>query len=78
MEIFLFYEMRKKGGNKKRVVYTRGGSCTLHFFKVWEHTLGLSLSSAPPSGESTWTGTSPTTKFDDAMCNCLVLLIISM
>jgi len=26
MEIFLFYEMRKKGGNKKRVVYTRGGS----------------------------------------------------
>jgi hypothetical protein len=31
MEIFLFYEMRKKGGNDKRVVYIRGGSCT-HVF----------------------------------------------
>jgi hypothetical protein len=31
MEIFLFYEMRKKGGNKKRVVNTRGGSWTRAF-----------------------------------------------
>jgi hypothetical protein len=28
MEIFLFYEMRKNGGNKNWVVSTRGGSCT--------------------------------------------------
>jgi hypothetical protein len=28
MEIFLFYETRKNGGNKNRVFSTRGGSCT--------------------------------------------------
>jgi hypothetical protein len=28
MEIILFYEMRKNGGNKNRVAPTRGGSCT--------------------------------------------------
>jgi hypothetical protein len=32
MEIFLFYESRKKRGNKRRVVYVRGGgSCTRVF-----------------------------------------------
>jgi hypothetical protein len=28
MEISLFYGMRKKGGNKKRVVYIPGGFCS--------------------------------------------------
>jgi len=28
IEISLFYEMRKKGGYKKRVVYTGGGFCS--------------------------------------------------
>jgi hypothetical protein len=27
MEIFLFYEIGKKWGNEKRVVYLRGGTC---------------------------------------------------
>jgi hypothetical protein len=31
IEIFLFYEMRKKQENKKRVVYIRGGSFTCKF-----------------------------------------------
>jgi hypothetical protein len=31
MQIFLFYEPRKKWGNKKRVVYVRGGSSTCAF-----------------------------------------------
>jgi len=31
MEIFLFYEMGKKQGNKKSVVYVRGGSHTHAF-----------------------------------------------
>jgi hypothetical protein len=39
MEPFLFYKMRKKGGNKKRVVYLRGGFCS-HVCspEVREHT----------------------------------------
>ncbi len=44
MEIFLFYEMGKKQGNKNRVVYIRGGSRT-HVFSwgqehTWAHALG--------------------------------------
>jgi hypothetical protein len=31
LEIFLFYKMGKKRGNKKRVVYVRGGSYTHAF-----------------------------------------------
>jgi hypothetical protein len=31
MEIFLFYETGKKPGNKNRVVYVKGNSCT-HVF----------------------------------------------
>jgi hypothetical protein len=31
MKIFLFYEMRKKRGNKKRVVYVKGGFHTCEF-----------------------------------------------
>jgi hypothetical protein len=31
MEIFLFYEIGKKRGNKKRVVHARGGSRTYAF-----------------------------------------------
>ncbi len=43
-EIFLFYEMGMKQGNKNRVVYIRGGSCT-HVFSwgqehSWAHALG--------------------------------------
>jgi hypothetical protein len=63
MKIFLFYEMRKKGGNKKRVVLHKGRfmflySCVLLKFG---NTLDLMPSSALPSGECTHTGTSPTT-----------------
>jgi len=32
MEIFLFYEMRKRGGNEKRVVYYMGGGSCTHVF----------------------------------------------
>jgi len=31
MEIFILYEIGKKRGNKKRVVYARGGSHTYAF-----------------------------------------------
>jgi hypothetical protein len=31
MEIFLSFKTGKKQGNKKRVVYARGGSCTRVF-----------------------------------------------
>ncbi len=61
MELFLFYEMRKKGGNKKRVVLCKGRflySCVLLKFG---NTLDLMPSSAPLSGECTCTGNSPTT-----------------
>jgi hypothetical protein len=61
MEIFLFYEMRKKGGNKKRVVLCKGRflySCILVKFG---NTLDLMPSSALPLGECTHTRTSPTT-----------------
>jgi hypothetical protein len=44
MEIFLFYKMRKKWENKKRVVYVMGGSCTSAF--SW----GLGT----PSSSRTW------------------------
>jgi hypothetical protein len=61
MEIFLFYEMRKNGGNKNRVFSTRGRflcSCVLLRFG---NTLMLTSLSDPPSEEHTHTGTSPTT-----------------
>jgi hypothetical protein len=62
MEIFLFYEMRKKGGNEKRVVCIGGGgSCTHVFSWGFGNTLGLTPWSAPPSEEKHHTGTSPTT-----------------
>jgi hypothetical protein len=56
MEIFLFSETGKKWENQKRVVYVRGGSCTC----VFSWGSGTS-SGAPPLGECTRTGTSPTT-----------------
>jgi hypothetical protein len=34
MELFFSYKMRKKRGNKKRVVHIRGCSCT---HEIWEH-----------------------------------------
>ncbi len=37
MEIFGFYEMRKKGGNKKRVVYVKGVPILVRSSEVWEH-----------------------------------------
>jgi hypothetical protein len=45
MEIFIFYKMRKKGGNKKRVVYTRGGEVfvVMHSAEVWEHPWAQAL-----------------------------------
>ncbi len=61
MEIFIFYEMKMKGGNKKRVVLHKGRflySCVLLKFG---NTFNLMPSSAPPSGECTRTWTSPTT-----------------
>jgi hypothetical protein len=38
-----FFSMRKKGGNKKRVVYERGVSCTVRSPEVQEHPSGHSL-----------------------------------
>jgi len=41
MEIFRFYEIRKKGGNKKRVVYVKEVLILVHSPEVWENTIGL-------------------------------------
>jgi hypothetical protein len=57
LEIFLVYIMGKKWGNKKRVVYVRGGSCT----RAFSWGLGAPLDDPLPSGERT--RTSPTTKY---------------
>jgi hypothetical protein len=63
MEIFPFYNMRKEGGNKKRVVTTQGEVPVLmRSSEVWEHAWTHALSSAPTSGERTCIGISPTTK----------------
>jgi hypothetical protein len=61
MEIFLFYKMRKKWENEKRVVYIRGGSFTCVFPLGSQTASGSRPSSAPPSGEHTHMRTTPTT-----------------
>jgi len=43
MEIFFFYEMGKKWGNTKRIVFVRGGYCTC----VFSWVLGTPLGSCP-------------------------------
>jgi len=61
MEIFLSYEMRKKGGNEKRVVYIGGRflySCVL--LRFWEHP-GAHALECPSLRRTHCTGTSPTT-----------------
>jgi hypothetical protein len=61
MEIFRFYEMTKKGGNKKKSVgYVRGGEvpvlvCSL---EIQQHPRAHTLKWPLPSGECTCTGTS--------------------
>jgi hypothetical protein len=51
MEIFLFYELRKKGGIKKSVVLHKGRVLiVMRSLEVW-NTLGLMPSSGPPSRE---------------------------
>ncbi len=59
MEIFLFCETGKKWENQKSVVCARGGSCTCVFSWGSETPSG-----APPLGECTGAGTSPTTCVD--------------
>ncbi len=71
MEIFIFYEMKKKGGNKKRVVLHKGRflySCVLLKFG---NTFDLMPSSAPPLGECTLIGTSPIiqTQWNHVICH---------
>ncbi len=60
--ILFFYQTRKKWGNKKRVVYVRGGSRTYAFSWGFGKNLGLTPLSAAPSREFTHMGTSPITK----------------
>ncbi len=60
-EYFFFYQMRKKQGNKKRVVYTRGSSNTRAFSWGSRITIPLglhTLQSTPRSGEHTRMATS--------------------
>jgi hypothetical protein len=61
MEIFLFYEMRKKRENKKRVVYIGGGSFTCMFPLGSQKASCSGPRLAPPLGEYTRMGISPTT-----------------
>jgi len=63
--------MRKKGGNKKRVVYTRGGSWICAFSWGLGKPLGSSSQVPLPKENALVQEPSPTTKFDDVMCDPL-------
>jgi hypothetical protein len=53
MEIFLFYEIGKKRGNKKRVFLHKGRFSYLCVLPRFGNTLGLAPLGAPPSEKHT-------------------------
>jgi hypothetical protein len=78
MEIFLFYDMRKKGGIKRELLTQGEVPGLMHSPEVWEHPRAQALK-CPSLRRNALVQEPPLQQnLMMPMCDCLLLLMISM